>query len=181
MKRKENSHLKSSNMLSNGHQYQKTPVQANRRMSKMARAGIGCSPRNQQSHICELMKPQLFFRWPPPPIKSPNSSYRALTKVKGERLCCYAWFLMIVVFHCQQYQPQMFLDNLTSSMQSVATANTSTALMPSASSHYDTMSHTTASVHEAQVITRGRTDGSISDIISLDWATVLSDPHSLLR
>ncbi|XP_056888122.1 E3 SUMO-protein ligase PIAS2 isoform X1 [Takifugu flavidus] len=68
----------------------------------------------------------------------------------------------------QQYQPQMFLDNLTSSMQSVAAANTSTALMPSASSHYDTISHTTASVHESQVITRGRTDGSIADIISLD-------------
>lgn len=85
---------------------------------------------------------------------------------------------MLVAFHCQQYQPQMFLDNLTSSMQNAAAANTSTALMPSASSHYNAISHTTASVHEAQVITRGRTDGSISDIISLDWAAGLSDPHS---
>lgn len=77
-------------------------------------------------------------------------------------------FLMLVVFLCQQYQPQMFLDNLTSSMQSVAAANTSTALLPSASSHYDTIGRATSSVHEAQVLTRGRTDGNISDIISLD-------------
>lgn len=73
------------------------------------------------------------------------------------------WLLVtLVAFRCQQYQPQMFLDNLTSSMQSVAAANTSAALLPSASSHYDAIGH------EAQVIARGRTDGSISDIISLD-------------
>lgn len=88
---------------------------------------------------------------------------------------------MVHTFYRQQYQPQMFLDNLTSSMQSVAAANTSTALMPSASSHYDAISHATTSVHEAQVITRGRTDGNISDIISLDWAAVISDPHPHLR
>lgn len=87
---------------------------------------------------------------------------------------------MVHTFYRQQYQPQMFLDNLTS-MQSVAAANTSAALMPSASSHYDAISHATASVHEAQVITRGRTDGNISDIISLDWAAVISDPHFHLR
>uniref|UniRef100_H3CC08 Protein inhibitor of activated STAT, 2 n=1 Tax=Tetraodon nigroviridis TaxID=99883 RepID=H3CC08_TETNG len=62
----------------------------------------------------------------------------------------------------QQYQPQMFLDNLSSSMQGVAAANTSAALLPSASSHYEALGH------EAQVLARGRSDGGISDIISLD-------------
>lgn len=63
----------------------------------------------------------------------------------------------------------MFLDSLTSSMQSVAAANSSTALLPSASSHYEAIGHAAASaVHEGQVIARGRTDGNISDIISLD-------------
>lgn len=62
------------------------------------------------------------------------------------------------VFLCQQYQPQMFLDNLSSSIQSVAAATSSTALLPSASSHYEPMGH------ETQAIARG----SISDIISLD-------------
>lgn len=62
----------------------------------------------------------------------------------------------------------MFLDSLTSSMQSVAAANSSTALLPSASSHYEAIGHAASSVHEGQVIARGRTDGNISDIISLD-------------
>lgn len=62
----------------------------------------------------------------------------------------------------------MFLDNLTSSMQSVAAANSSSALLPSASSHYDALGHPTSSLHQAQVIARGRTDTNISDIISLD-------------
>lgn len=38
----------------------------------MARAGIGGSPKNQQRQICELMKPRLFFSWPP----SPNTKFK---------------------------------------------------------------------------------------------------------
>ncbi|XP_029367338.1 E3 SUMO-protein ligase PIAS2 isoform X1 [Echeneis naucrates] len=73
----------------------------------------------------------------------------------------------------QHYRPQMFLDNLTSSMQSSAAASTSSALV-SSSSHYDTSSHPTSSVHETRVITGGGggpgvgEDSGISDIISLD-------------
>lgn len=71
----------------------------------------------------------------------------------------------------QHYRPQMFLDNLTSSMQSAA--STSSALVSSSSGHYDS-SHSAPSLHEARVITGGGgasgggTDSSISDIISLD-------------
>ncbi|XP_068995424.1 E3 SUMO-protein ligase PIAS2 isoform X1 [Embiotoca jacksoni] len=74
----------------------------------------------------------------------------------------------------QHYRPQMFLDNLTSSMQSTAAASTSSALVSSSSSHYDTSSHPAGSIHETRVITGGGggagggTDSSISDIISLD-------------
>ncbi|KAG7489142.1 E3 SUMO-protein ligase PIAS2 isoform X2 [Solea senegalensis] len=71
----------------------------------------------------------------------------------------------------QHYRPQMFLDNLTSSMQSAA--STSSALV-SSSSHYDTSAHATSSLHETRVITGagggagGGADSGISDIISLD-------------
>ncbi|KAK2837064.1 hypothetical protein Q5P01_014276 [Channa striata] len=73
----------------------------------------------------------------------------------------------------QHYRPQMFLDNLTSTMQSAAAASTSSALV-SPSSHYDTSTHTASSIHETRVITgggggsTGGTDNGISDIISLD-------------
>ncbi|XP_062240965.1 LOW QUALITY PROTEIN: E3 SUMO-protein ligase PIAS2 [Platichthys flesus] len=73
----------------------------------------------------------------------------------------------------QHYRPQMFLDNLTSSMQSAAAASTSSALV-SSSSHYDTTTHTASSIHETRIITGGGggarrgTDSGISDIISLD-------------
>ncbi|XP_056233067.1 E3 SUMO-protein ligase PIAS2 isoform X1 [Seriola aureovittata] len=73
----------------------------------------------------------------------------------------------------QHYRPQMFLDNLTSSMQSAAAASTSSALV-SSSSHYDTSSHSASSIHETRVITGGGggagggADSGISDIISLD-------------
>ncbi|XP_031695906.1 E3 SUMO-protein ligase PIAS2-like [Anarrhichthys ocellatus] len=73
----------------------------------------------------------------------------------------------------QHYRPQMFLDNLTSSMQSAAAASTSSALVSSSSSHYDTSAHAAGSIHETRVITGvggagGGTDSGISDIISLD-------------
>ncbi|XP_069378942.1 E3 SUMO-protein ligase PIAS2 isoform X3 [Paralichthys olivaceus] len=73
----------------------------------------------------------------------------------------------------QHYRPQMFLDNLTSSMQSAAAASTSSALV-SSSSHFDTTTHAASSIHETRVITGGGggagggTDSGISDIISLD-------------
>lgn len=86
-----------------------------------------------------------------------------LLKVKAAESRRFWLLLTPVALRCQQYPPQMFLDNLSSSMQGVAAANTSAALLPSASGHYD--GHIG---HQAQVIARGRTDGSISDIISLD-------------
>ncbi|XP_045921298.1 E3 SUMO-protein ligase PIAS2-like [Micropterus dolomieu] len=55
----------------------------------------------------------------------------------------------------QHYRPQMFLDNLTSSMQSAAAASTSSALVSSSSSHYDTSTHAAGSIHETRVITGG--------------------------
>nr|XP_020454967.1 E3 SUMO-protein ligase PIAS2-like [Monopterus albus] len=67
----------------------------------------------------------------------------------------------------QHYRPQMFLDNLTGSMQSAAAASTSAAMV-SSSSHYDTSTHTASSIHETMVITGGGADSGISDIISLD-------------
>ncbi|KAI3372298.1 hypothetical protein L3Q82_022672 [Scortum barcoo] len=80
----------------------------------------------------------------------------------------------IMGFPVQHYRPQMFLDNLTSSMQSAAAASTSSALVSSSSSHYDTSTHAASSIHETRVITGGGggtgggTDSGISDIISLD-------------
>ncbi|XP_028270759.1 E3 SUMO-protein ligase PIAS2 [Parambassis ranga] len=73
----------------------------------------------------------------------------------------------------QHYRPPMFLDNLTSSMQSASTASSSSALVSSSSSHYETNAHTPSSMHETRVITggvggAGGTESSISDIISLD-------------
>ncbi|KAM8760758.1 E3 SUMO-protein ligase PIAS2 isoform 2-T2 [Acanthopagrus schlegelii] len=75
----------------------------------------------------------------------------------------------------QHYRPQMFLDNLTSSMQSAAAPSTSSALISSSSSHYDTSTHAANTIHETRVITgggggtsTGGTDSSLSDIISLD-------------
>ncbi|XP_036953593.1 E3 SUMO-protein ligase PIAS2 isoform X2 [Acanthopagrus latus] len=75
----------------------------------------------------------------------------------------------------QHYRPQMFLDNLTSSMQSAAAPSTSSALISSSSSHYDTSTHAANTIHETRVITgggggtsAGGTDSSLSDIISLD-------------
>lgn len=84
---------------------------------------------------------------------------------------------VLLVLPAQHYRPQMFLDNLTSSMQSAASASTSSALVSSSSSHYDAGGHAASSIHETRVITGGGggagggTDSSISDIISLDWAT----------
>ncbi|XP_042276529.1 E3 SUMO-protein ligase PIAS2 isoform X1 [Thunnus albacares] len=51
----------------------------------------------------------------------------------------------------QHYRPQMFLDNLTSSMQNAASASTSSALVSSSSSHYDDSSHATSSIHETRL------------------------------
>lgn len=73
----------------------------------------------------------------------------------------------------QHYRPQMFLENLTSSMQSAGAASTSAALVSSTGSHYDNSMHTATSIHETRVITGGGgtgggTDNSVSDIISLD-------------
>ncbi|XP_006802594.2 E3 SUMO-protein ligase PIAS2 [Neolamprologus brichardi] len=74
----------------------------------------------------------------------------------------------------QHYPPQMFLDNLTSSMQNAAAATSSAALVSSSSSHYDAISHAASSFHDTRVLTGGGggtgggADGGISDIISLD-------------
>ncbi|XP_071394545.1 E3 SUMO-protein ligase PIAS2-like isoform X2 [Centroberyx affinis] len=74
----------------------------------------------------------------------------------------------------QHYRAPMFLDNLTSSLQSAAAASTSTALVSSSNSHYEASAHAAGSNHETRVITGGGGGGggggagSISDIISLD-------------
>ncbi|XP_068167626.1 E3 SUMO-protein ligase PIAS2 [Antennarius striatus] len=75
----------------------------------------------------------------------------------------------------QHYRPQMFLNSLTSSMQSAAAASTSSALVTSSTSHYDSNANAASSMHDARVITGGGgggagggTDSGISDIISLD-------------
>uniref|UniRef100_UPI003AAABDF7 E3 SUMO-protein ligase PIAS2 isoform X1 n=1 Tax=Centroberyx gerrardi TaxID=166262 RepID=UPI003AAABDF7 len=74
----------------------------------------------------------------------------------------------------QHYRAPMFLDNLTSSLQSAAAASTSTALVSSSNSHYEASTHAASSNHETRVITGGGGGsggggaGSISDIISLD-------------
>ncbi|XP_070402374.1 E3 SUMO-protein ligase PIAS2 isoform X3 [Nothobranchius furzeri] len=74
----------------------------------------------------------------------------------------------LIQSNSQHYRPQMFLDNLTGRMQSAATASTSSTSL-SSTSHYDASRHAADSIHEARVITGERvTDGSISDIISLD-------------
>ncbi|XP_062307666.1 E3 SUMO-protein ligase PIAS2 [Osmerus eperlanus] len=69
----------------------------------------------------------------------------------------------------QHYRAPMFLDNLSSSLQSAASASTS--LVSSSSLHYDGLH--SAPAHETAVITSGGLAGgggpsSISDIISLD-------------
>uniref|UniRef100_A0AAQ4QJZ0 Protein inhibitor of activated STAT, 2 n=2 Tax=Gasterosteus aculeatus aculeatus TaxID=481459 RepID=A0AAQ4QJZ0_GASAC len=66
----------------------------------------------------------------------------------------------------QHYRPQMFLDNLTSSMQSAA--STSSALVSSSSSHYDTGGHETRVIAGGGGGGGGGTDSGLSDIISLD-------------
>ncbi|KAM8887091.1 E3 SUMO-protein ligase PIAS2 isoform 2-T3 [Spinachia spinachia] len=68
----------------------------------------------------------------------------------------------------QHYRPQMFLDNLTSSMQSAAAASTSSALVSSSSTHYDTGGHETRVITGGGGGGGGGTDSGISDIISLD-------------
>ncbi|KAM3876753.1 E3 SUMO-protein ligase PIAS2 [Diretmus argenteus] len=68
----------------------------------------------------------------------------------------------------QHYRTPMFLDNLTSSLQSAAAASTSSALVSSSNGHYEPRAHAAGSAHETRVITGGGGPGSISDIISLD-------------
>ncbi|KAM4607220.1 E3 SUMO-protein ligase PIAS2 isoform 2-T2 [Polymixia lowei] len=73
----------------------------------------------------------------------------------------------------QHYRAPMFLDNMTSSLQSAAAATTSSALVSSSNSHYEASAHAASSTHETRVITGGGGSGgggasSISDIISLD-------------
>ncbi|KAG5281002.1 hypothetical protein AALO_G00066380 [Alosa alosa] len=65
----------------------------------------------------------------------------------------------------QHYRAPMFLDNLSSSLQSATTSGS----LVSSSSQYETVAttHSTSSSHETGVITGG-TATSISDIISLD-------------
>ncbi|XP_061752620.1 E3 SUMO-protein ligase PIAS2 isoform X1 [Nerophis ophidion] len=72
----------------------------------------------------------------------------------------------------QHYRPQMFLENLSSSLQSVSSPSTSAALVAS-SSRYDANARTPASIHDthdsSHVVTVTQSaDNSISDIISLD-------------
>ncbi|XP_053725973.1 E3 SUMO-protein ligase PIAS2 [Synchiropus splendidus] len=73
----------------------------------------------------------------------------------------------------QHYRPTMYMDSLTSSMQSAASASTSLSLVSSSSSHYEPSNHSSASIHDSQVKARsaggaGGADSNISDIISLD-------------
>ncbi|XP_061672894.1 E3 SUMO-protein ligase PIAS2 isoform X2 [Syngnathoides biaculeatus] len=67
----------------------------------------------------------------------------------------------------QHYRPQMFLENLESTMQSVTSATTSSALISSSTSQYESNSHTAGSIHESRSVT-GRGTDSKSDIIALD-------------
>lgn len=84
--------------------------------------------------------------------------------------------MMIFKFPAQHYRPQMFLDNLTSSMQSAAAASTSAALVSPTNSHYDTSSHETRVITGGSGATGAGTDSGISDIISLDWSMSPSQP-----
>ncbi|XP_019716509.1 E3 SUMO-protein ligase PIAS2 isoform X2 [Hippocampus comes] len=74
----------------------------------------------------------------------------------------------------QHYRPEMFLENLTSTMQSVTSASTSSTLVSSSSSRYETNSKKAGSIHESRVsagggsTSRGATDNNKTDIISLD-------------
>lgn len=71
----------------------------------------------------------------------------------------------------QHYRPQMFLDSLTSSLQSAAVASTSSTLASSSTGRYDT--RVSSSLPEPRGMTEGgggsaAADSSFSDIISLD-------------
>nr|XP_057926121.1 E3 SUMO-protein ligase PIAS2 [Doryrhamphus excisus]XP_057926123.1 E3 SUMO-protein ligase PIAS2 [Doryrhamphus excisus] len=70
----------------------------------------------------------------------------------------------------QHYRPQMFLENLTSTMQSVSSPSTSSTLVSSSSSRYDTSARTAHPIHDTTRVVTGaaNADNSISDIISLD-------------
>lgn len=73
---------------------------------------------------------------------------------------------MLVLLPVQQhYRAPMYLDNLSSSLQSATTSGS----LVSSSSQYETVAstHSTSSSHETGVITAS-TATSISDIISLD-------------
>ncbi|KAM4746043.1 E3 SUMO-protein ligase PIAS2 isoform 2-T2 [Anableps anableps] len=71
----------------------------------------------------------------------------------------------------QHYRPQMYLENLSGSMQSIP--STSSGLVSSTTnSNFNAIGHTATSIHGTQVVTGGCTGevtgGSLSDIISLD-------------
>lgn len=70
----------------------------------------------------------------------------------------------------QHYRTPVFLENLSSSIQSSAS---SSSLMAS-SVQYDSTSHRGSSSHETGVITGG--SSTLSDIISLDWVMVSVSP-----
>lgn len=71
----------------------------------------------------------------------------------------YQWFSL---FLQQHYRGPIFLDSLSSSLQS---ATTSSGLV-SSSAPYETATHSSSSSHETGVITGG--SSGLSDIISLD-------------
>lgn len=71
----------------------------------------------------------------------------------------YQWFSL---FLQQHYRGPIFLDSLSSSLQS---ATTSSGLV-SSSAPYETAAHSSSSSHETGVITGG--SSGLSDIISLD-------------
>lgn len=66
----------------------------------------------------------------------------------------------------QHYRGPIFLDNLSSSLQS----GTTSASLVSSSAQYETATHSSSSSHETGVITGG--SSGLSDIISLDWILV---------
>lgn len=78
-------------------------------------------------------------------------------------LVCTAVCQWFSVFPQQHYRSPIYLDSLSSSIQS---ATTSTSLVSSAAP-YETATHSSSSSHETGVITGG--SSGLSDIISLDW------------
>ncbi|XP_054880891.1 E3 SUMO-protein ligase PIAS2 isoform X2 [Poeciliopsis prolifica] len=80
-------------------------------------------------------------------------------------------FFSLIPTDPQHYRPQMFLENLSGSLNSIP--STSSGLVSStSSSNFNASGHTATSIHSTPVVTGSSTGevtgGSLSDIISLD-------------